>query len=165
MKTSQASGDKTRRERGQQCRVAPILLSTKVRGSVKLLGSPPKMHHARSAPEQGLYPHLPMKLPRKPPVPEAGPAQVCPAPLRSGGVERESQVRGFGLCTCPAPQRAAGDRKFCGCTAMLSLTCSCEHLCLEGAMAERELSALGKLLCAETVSSKRLPTPLASEAV
>lgn len=163
MKTSQASGDKTR-ERGQQRRVAPVLLSTKVRGSVKLLGSPPEMHHACSAPEPRFYPHLPMKLPRKPPVLEAGPAQVCPAPLRSGGVE-ESQVRGFGLCTCPALQRAVGDSEFCGCTAMLSLICSCEHLCLEGAMAERELSALGKLLCAVTVSSKRLPTPLASEAM
>ena len=45
---------------------------------------------------------------------------------------------------------------------MLSLTCACENLSLEGGMAVSELSVLGQLLWAEAVPSK---TPNASEAI
>lgn len=68
---------------GQRCRVAPILMTTKVRGPVKLLGSPPKIHCACSAPTPGLYSqNSPMKPPRKSPIPEAG--QARPAQQHTG---------------------------------------------------------------------------------
>ena len=58
-------------------------MTTKVRGPVKLLGSPPKIHCACSAPTPGLYSqNSPMKPPRKSPIPEAG--QARPAQQHTG---------------------------------------------------------------------------------
>ena len=71
-----------------------------------------------------------------------------PSSTQVWGAEGESCGRGFGLCTRPALQRA-WRLKFYGCTTLLSLTCACEHLSLEGGMAVSELSALGQLLWAD----------------